>query len=135
MIRTFVGAVLGLTLAVAPAAAKNQAFKTANDAIKAAPKEVTGKVKSVNEEKGTVVLTVDGKDMTFEVNKDTKFVGPLGGVSEKGLKDDRMAKGNEVTVIVDGKTLKEVKLPRRTGDKEEDKKPADKKPEEKKPEK
>jgi len=81
--------------------------------IRAQDKEYTGKVKAVDAAKSTFTITAkDGKDMTFLVTKDTKFVGPRGGVSKEGLKDDRMVKGNEVAVkSADGKTAKEVKLP------------------------
>ena len=54
----------------------------------------------------------------------TKFIGPKGGKAKDGLKDDRMAKGNEVKVLPtkDGKTAKEVHLPYRKKSTDKDKK-------------
>jgi hypothetical protein len=51
------------------------------------------------------------------VNKDTKFIGPKGGVSDKGIEDDRLVPGAEVTLKVAGnnRTLHEVHLPERKG--------------------
>jgi hypothetical protein len=86
-------------------------------------KEIVGKVKSVDIEKQDFIITLsDGKERKFHVTKDTKFVGPKGGVSDEGLKDDRMAKGYEVKVVAagDNKTAREVKLP--YGKKDEEKK-------------
>ena len=81
---------------------------------------VVGKVKTVNAEKSYFTIALEsGKERKFSVDKTTKFVGPKGGVSADGLKDDRMVKGNEVKVMPskDGKTASEVRLPVRTKDK------------------
>ncbi|HYT88058.1 MAG TPA: hypothetical protein VEL76_05010 [Gemmataceae bacterium] len=85
-------------------------------------KEVVGKIKEVQLAKKAFTITLEsGKERTFLVNDDTRFVGPKGGVSAEGLKDDRMVKGNEVKVVpaADNKTAKEVKLPiRKKADKD-----------------
>src|SRR5262245_2663139 len=84
----------------------------------AADKEVKGKVVKVDVKKNIIiVMTEDGKDKEYDVNKDTKFIGPKGGVSEKGIEDDRLKPGAEVTLKVAGnnKTLHEVHLPERKG--------------------
>jgi hypothetical protein len=76
--------------------------------------EVVGKVKAVDLKKQSFTITTDaGKDRTFLVDDKTRFVGPRGGVSKEGLKDDRLAKGAEVEVTPapDGKAAREVKLP------------------------
>ena len=46
---------------------------------------------------------------------ETKFIGPKGGKSDKGIEDDRLVKGAEVKLVVAGnnKTLREVHLPER----------------------
>ena len=106
LFRTLGSALLVLTLCSLGFHAQAQGDKTL--------KEVVGTIKSVNLEKSDFTLSIpDSKDRTFHVTKDTKFVGPKGGVSDDGLKDDRMAKGNEVTVLVagDNKTAREVRLP------------------------
>jgi hypothetical protein len=84
----------------------------------AGDKEVKGKVVKVDVKKNIiVVMTEDGKkdNKEYEVNKNTKFVGPKGGVSDKGIEDDRLKPGAEVTLKVAGnnRTLHEVHLPER----------------------
>jgi hypothetical protein len=79
----------------------------------AADKEVKGKVVKVDVKKNVItVMTEDGKK-DYDVNKDTKFIGPRGGVSKKGIEDDRLVAGAEVTLKVAGnnRTLREVHLP------------------------
>ena len=74
---------------------------------------VIGKVKSVDEENMKFTLNLEGgKQRTFHVNEETKFIGPKGGKGD-GLKDDRLAKGYEVKVLPDktGKNALEVHLP------------------------
>jgi hypothetical protein len=78
--------------------------------------EVVGKVKAVDlGKKSFTITTATGKDRTFLVDEKTRFVGPRGGLSKEGPKDDRLAKGSEVKVTPapDGKTAVEVKLPSR----------------------
>jgi hypothetical protein len=98
------------------------------DKGKETPKDlVVGKVKKVDVDKNKFTIVLEsGKDRTFGVDDKTKFIGPRGGKSKDGLKDDRMAKGNEVKVLPtkDGKTAKEVHLPyrKKSTDKAADKK-------------
>ncbi|MFL5339317.1 MAG: hypothetical protein ACJ8F7_04040 [Gemmataceae bacterium] len=76
------------------------------------------------------VKTEDGKTHELHVTGETKFYGPRGGLSEKGIEDDRVAVGNEIRFWMgkSGRKLEEIHLPVRKGD---EKKPADKKPNEK----
>jgi hypothetical protein len=79
----------------------------------AADKEVKGKIVKVDVKKNVItVMTEDGKK-DYEVNKDTKFIGPKGAVSTKGIEDDRLKEGVEVTLKVAGnnRTLHEVHIP------------------------
>jgi hypothetical protein len=79
-------------------------------------KEVKGTLVKVNAKEMTLtVKTDDGKTVNYDVNDMTKFVGPRGGASDKGIKDDRLTKGAELTLIVAGnnRTLREVRLPDR----------------------
>jgi hypothetical protein len=88
----------------------------------AADKEVKGKVVKVDAKKNTITVnTLDGKK-TYTINDDTKFVGPRGGASDDGIKDDRLNVGAEITLVIAGnnKTVREVRLPMR--EKEEKKK-------------
>jgi len=53
----------------------------------------------------------------------TEFIGPKGGVSDKGIDDDRLVKGAELKLVVAGnnRTLREVHLPERSKDKAKEK--------------
>jgi hypothetical protein len=86
----------------------------------AADKEVKGKIVKVDVKNKVITVDTDDGKKEFDVNKDTKFIGPKGGVSEKGIEDDRLVKGAEVKLIVAGnnRTLHEVHLPVRKSDKE-----------------
>ena len=83
----------------------------------AADKEVKGKVVKVDVKKNAITVKTEDGNKVYEVNKDTKFIGPKGGVSEKGIEDDRLKPGAEVTLKVAGnnRTLHEVHLPVRKG--------------------
>ena len=88
----------------------------------AADKEVKGKVVKVDAKKNTITVnTLDGKKV-YTVSDDTKFVGPRGGASDDGIKDDRLKVGAEITLVIAGnnRTVREVRLPLR--EKEEKKK-------------
>src|SRR5258708_970413 len=94
-------------------------------AIQAADKEVKAKVVKVDVKKKVITVTVeDGAKKDYEVNDDTKFLGPKGGVSDKRMEDDRLVAGAEVTLVIAGnnRTLREVRLPeRRAKGKDKDK--------------
>lgn len=82
----------------------------------AADKEMKAKLVSVDAKKMTLtVVTEDGKKIAYDVNEETKFLGPKGGASDKGIKDDRLVKDAELTLVVAGnnRTLREVHLPER----------------------
>ena len=84
--------------------------------IMADDKEVKCTLVKVDAKK--MVLTVkteDGKKMEYDVNDKTKFIGPKGGESDKGIKDDRLLKDATLTLVVAGnnRTLREVRLPER----------------------
>jgi hypothetical protein len=86
----------------------------------AADKEVKGTVVKVDLKKSTITVKTDDGEKTYDINDDTKFLGPKGGVSKEGIKDDRLAPGAEVKLVIAGnnKTAREVHLPER---KEKDK--------------
>jgi hypothetical protein len=134
MVRTLVCAVLGLALCVSGTQAQDKDKPVKKDK-KVAKTGVAGTVKSRDTTKGTLTITVTKtkKDRTFQVTKNTKIVGPRGGVSEDGLKDDRLARGKKVTVVPgsDSKAAAEIHLSVRARA-TKDKKATDKKKDSKK---
>jgi hypothetical protein len=84
-------------------------------ALPAADREVKGKIVKVDVKNRIITVTTDDGKKEYEVNKDTKFIGPKGGASEEGIKDDRLAVGAEVKLVIAGnnRTVREVHLPER----------------------
>jgi hypothetical protein len=82
----------------------------------AADKEVKGKVVKVDLRKHTITVRTDDGDKVYTVNDETRFLGPKGGVSDAGIKDDRLVKGAEITLVIAGnnRTVREVHLPERS---------------------
>jgi hypothetical protein len=89
-------------------------------------KEVKGtpaKVLKVDADKRTATVeTETGRKMELKLGEDVKFVGPRGGVSKEGIKDDRFVAGAEIRVVLDsgGKNVTEIHLPFRKSDKDKD---------------
>jgi predicted RNA-binding protein len=85
--------------------------------VLAADKEVKGTVIKVDLDKKTLTVKTEDGEKTYDINDDTKFLGPKDGVSKDGIKDDRLAKGAEVKLVIAGnnKTAREVHLPERKG--------------------
>jgi hypothetical protein len=81
----------------------------------AADKELTAKIVKVDVKKKVVTVSTDDGKKDYDVNDDTKFIGPKGGVSDKGINDDRLVPGTEVRLVIAGnnRTLREVHLPER----------------------
>ena len=83
-----------------------------NGAI-AADKELTAKLVKVDVKKNVItVKTADG-DKNYDVNDETKFIGPKGGLSDKGINDERLKAGVELKLVIAGnnRTLREVHIP------------------------
>ncbi len=55
-----------------------------------------GQIKRVDAEKGTIVITADGKDHEFAVTDRTRIMDGSGSAIERGLKDDRIKAGAAV---------------------------------------
>ncbi len=85
--------------------------------VKVEGKEVKGEITKIDKDKTTFKLkTEDGKTVDYTIDDATKFLGPKGGVSKEGAKDDRFIVGAPVTLLVskDGKKLLEIHLPNRS---------------------
>jgi hypothetical protein len=80
-------------------------------------KEVKGTVVKADVKASTLTIKVDGDkaEKTYDINDKTKFLGPKGGVSDAGLKDDRLVPGAEVRLVIaaNNRTCREVHLPER----------------------
>jgi hypothetical protein len=69
--------------------------------VRAADKEVKCTLVKMDLKKNVLtVKTEDGKEHHYDVDDDTKFIGPKGGVSDLKIKDDRLTKGAELTAAV-----------------------------------
>jgi hypothetical protein len=86
----------------------------------AADKEIKGKVVRVDVKKKVLTVQTDEGRKVYTVSDDTKFIGPKGGVSDAGLKDDRLVAGAEIKLVVAGnnRTVREVHLPERNAGKD-----------------
>jgi hypothetical protein len=82
----------------------------------AADKEVKCKlVKADAKNNLLTVINQDGKKLDYDINANTKFIGPKGGISDLGIKDERLVKGVELKLVVAGnnRTVREVHIPTR----------------------
>src|SRR5437763_16502178 len=79
---------------------------------RAADKEVTGTLVKVDVKNNTLTVKTDDGEKTYDVNTETKFLGPKGGASDAGLKDDRLVKGVMLKLVVAGnnRTAREVRI-------------------------
>ena len=65
------------------------------------PDRFQGKIKVFNLDKGTLVLTVGGKNQTFRLSRATKALNAKGEELSDGLQDKALAAGAEVAVVVE----------------------------------
>jgi hypothetical protein len=81
----------------------------------AADKKITAKLVKVDVKKNVLTVKTDEGNKTYDVNDDTKFIGPKGGISDKGIKDDRLVAGVQLELVIAGnnRTLREVHIPER----------------------
>ena len=79
----------------------------------AADKEMKGKLVKVDVKKNVLTVKTDDGDKSYDVNEETKFIGPKGGVSDKGINDERLKAGVELKLVIAGnnRTLREVHIP------------------------
>jgi hypothetical protein len=67
-----------------------------------------GKIKRVDADKGTIVITVGGKDRVLEVQKDARFMDESGRPIQEGLADKRLKAGAAVMFKAGQREGKEV---------------------------
>jgi hypothetical protein len=124
-----------------PKDAKKEPPRDTKDAKKDSPRDakdspdakelpgIKATVLKVDVDKGTAtVQTEAGKKLELKLGEEVKYLGPRGGVSDKGIKDDRFVAGSEVRVVMDagGKTVKEIHLPYRKSEAKEKEKEKEK---------
>lgn len=90
MLRKFVVAVCAVVLCVGVALAA----------------ELKGKIKSVDADKNTVTVVVDGKEMKLDITPDTKLLSPKDKALKEGIKS--LKADQEVTITCEKKEGKEV---------------------------
>jgi hypothetical protein len=106
------GTVVGLVVFAGGLLADDPKPKAKPD--KGGSKEITATVVKVDAAKNTIrVRTANGKQVDLMTDDQTQFIGPRGGVSKDGIKDDRLRVGAQLKVTMDGKAVKEVHLPYR----------------------
>jgi hypothetical protein len=91
------------------------AFLVIASAVLAADKTVSVTLIKVDIKK-KVLFVKDGDDKKeYKVDAKTKFLGPKGGLSDAGIKDDRLKPGAPLELVIAGnnKTVREVHLPER----------------------
>jgi hypothetical protein len=81
----------------------------------AGDKEVKCKVVKVDVKKMILTVMAGDEKKEYTLDDKTKFIGPKGGISEEGIKDDRLMPGAEIRLIVaaNNRTVREVHLPER----------------------
>ena len=82
----------------------------------AADKTVQATLVKVDVKKKILYVKTDDGKKEYAANSATKFIGPRGGVSDAGIKDDRLKPGASLKLVVAGnnRTLREVLLPERS---------------------
>ncbi|HEV8071384.1 MAG TPA: hypothetical protein VGP76_26960 [Planctomycetaceae bacterium] len=91
------------------------AFLCIAGALLAADKTISVTLVKVDVKKKLLVVK-DGEDKKeYKIDAKTKFLGPKGGLSDAGIKDDRLKPGAALELVIAGnnKTVREVHLPER----------------------
>ena len=88
-------------------------FLFAGGLLAADDKEVKGKLVKVDVDKKILTVNTDDGKKEYTVSAETKFIGPKGGVSKEGIKDERLVAGAELKLVIaaNNKTVREVHLP------------------------
>jgi hypothetical protein len=81
----------------------------------AGDKDVKATLVKVDAKEMVLTVKVGGDTKKYDVNDKTKFIGPKGGVSDKGINDERLVAGVQLRLVVaaNNRTLHEVHIPER----------------------
>src|SRR5262245_37585483 len=95
-----IGLLLAGHSAIGQDKAKDKDAKDKDVKKEAKDKGTPFKVVSVDVAKKTAVVSgADGKSQTIKIGDDVQFIGPRGGVSKEGIKDDRFVAGASVGIV------------------------------------
>jgi hypothetical protein len=84
-------------------------------AVLAADKTFNATLIKVELRKKLLVVKVGDEKKEYSIDAKTKFIGPKGGLSDAGIKDDRLKPGAALELVIAGnnRTVREVHLPER----------------------
>jgi len=91
------------------------AFLVLASALLAADKTYKATLVKVDVKKKLLVVKIGDDKKEYTTDAKTKFLGPKGGLSDAGIKDDRLKPGASIELVVaaNNKTVREVHLPER----------------------
>jgi len=91
------------------------AFLLVATTLLAADKTVSVTLVKVDVKKKLLVVKDGEEKKEYKIDAKTKFLGPKGGLSDAGIKDDRLKPGAALELVIAGnnKTVREVHLPER----------------------
>jgi hypothetical protein len=91
------------------------AFLLIAGTVLAADKTFNATLIKVDVKKKLLIVKVEDEKKEYVIDSKTKFLGPKGGLSDDGIKDDRLKPGAALELVIAGnnRTVREVHLPKR----------------------
>jgi hypothetical protein len=91
------------------------AFLILAGTVLAADKTFNATLIKVDVKKKVLIVKVEDEKKEYVIDSKTKFLGPKGGLSDDGIKDDRLKPGAALELVIAGnnRTVREVHLPKR----------------------
>jgi hypothetical protein len=91
------------------------AFLIIAGTVLAADKTFNATLIKVDVKKKLLIVKVEDEKKEYVIDSKTKFLGPKGGLSDDGIKDDRLKPGAALELVIAGnnRTVREVHLPKR----------------------
>jgi hypothetical protein len=91
------------------------AFLIIAGTVLAADKTFNATLIKVDVKKKLLLVKVEDEKKEYVIDSKTKFLGPKGGLSDDGIKDDRLKPGAALELVIAGnnRTVREVHLPKR----------------------
>jgi len=91
------------------------AFLIIAGTVLAADKTFNATLIKVDVKKKLLIVKVEDEKKEYVIDSKTKFLGPKGGLSDDGIKDDPLKPGAALELVIAGnnRTVREVHLPKR----------------------